>query len=60
MKFKRFILLMLILCIISPLLATYQVGDLVDNFTLNDDQGNPVSLYDFTDAVIVLDFWSVG
>ena len=51
---------MLILCIISPLLATYQVGDLVDNFTLNDDQGNPVSLYDFTDAVIVLDFWSVG
>lgn len=50
---------MLILCIISPLLAIYQVGDLVDNFTLNGGNGNLVSLYDFIDAVIVIDFWSV-
>ncbi len=60
MKFNGLILLILILGIVSPLLATYQVGDLVSNFTLNDHQGDPVSLYDYPDAVIVLDFWEVG
>jgi hypothetical protein len=40
-----------------PAEAAYQVGDPIANFTLNDAYGNPVSLYDFQDTVILLNFW---
>lgn len=38
----------------------YQVGDVVDDFTLDDVDGNPVSLYDFQGMVIFINFWSYG
>jgi len=38
--------------------ARYQVGDLVADFTLPDSQGNPVSLYDYSDEIVVIYFWS--
>lgn len=34
------------------------VGDTITDFTLNDAQGTPVSLYDFQDMVILLNFWT--
>lgn len=38
--------------------ATYQVGDPIAEFTLNDASGTPVSLYDFDGTVILLNFWT--
>jgi peroxiredoxin len=38
--------------------AAYQVGDPVSDFTLYDASGAPVSLYDFEDTVILLNFWT--
>jgi cytochrome oxidase Cu insertion factor (SCO1/SenC/PrrC family) len=35
----------------------YVVGDPIADFTLNDAYGTPVSLYDFQDMVILLNFW---
>ena len=37
--------------------AAYVVGDHIVDFTLNDAYGTPVSLYDFQDKVILLNFW---
>jgi len=42
----------------APVQAQYHVGDAIDDFTLNDSNGTPVSLYDFQDTVIFLNFWS--
>lgn len=36
----------------------YVVGDSIADFTLNDAYGTPVSLYDFQDMVILLNFWT--
>lgn len=37
--------------------AAYQVGDHIDDFTLNDSDGNPVNLYDYEGKVIFINFW---
>jgi peroxiredoxin len=42
----------------APASAAYQVGDHVADFTLNNASGVPVSLYDFQDTVILLNFWT--
>ena len=36
----------------------YVVGDPIADFTLNDAYGTPVSLYDYQNTVILLDFWA--
>ena len=36
----------------------YVVGDPIADFTLNDAYGTPVSLYDYQDKVILLNFWT--
>ncbi|MBN2056470.1 redoxin domain-containing protein [bacterium] len=41
-------------------LAAYQVGDHINDFSLLDASGNQVSLYDFQNRVIFLDFWTDG
>jgi peroxiredoxin len=38
-------------------LAEYQYGDHVTNFTLPDTGRNPVSLYDYSDQIVMLFFW---
>ena len=38
--------------------AAYEVGDFVEDFTLNDHLGNPVNLSDFDDHVILLNWWT--
>jgi cytochrome oxidase Cu insertion factor (SCO1/SenC/PrrC family) len=47
----------LLMCVV-PALAVYEVGDIVEDFTLNDAYGNPVSLSDFEGLTIVLAFWT--
>jgi cytochrome oxidase Cu insertion factor (SCO1/SenC/PrrC family) len=36
----------------------YVVGDPIADFTLNDAYGTPVSLYDFENMVIMVNFWT--
>lgn len=36
----------------------YIVGDPIADFTLNDAYGTPVSLYEFENTVILLNFWT--
>jgi peroxiredoxin len=36
----------------------YVVGDTIADFTLYDAYGTPVSLYDYQNTVILLDFWA--
>ena len=45
---------------LMPLTAmgTYELGDTVEDFTLPDLDGNPVSLYDFQGDVILLNFFA--
>ena len=43
-----------------PSYAVYHVGDLVADFTLNDSNGNPVSLYDFMGMTVLINFWDTG
>lgn len=45
-----------------PAIAVYQVGDIVDNFILNDTNGASHSLYDYEGKIIVLNFgeWWCG
>jgi len=38
--------------------AAYIVGDTIADFTLNDAYGTPVSLYDYQNTVILLNFWT--
>ncbi len=54
------ILITLTLFIFSATMASaaYQVGDRVNDFTLNDADGNPVSLSDFDGLAVVINFWS--
>jgi len=44
----------------SPVFSQYEVGDPVADFTLQDSQGNPVSLSDFPDRIMFLVFWEPG
>lgn len=38
--------------------AQYHIGDTVSDFTLNDVDGNSVSLYDYQGKVILLNFFA--
>lgn len=42
----------------APVLAAYQLGDTVADFTLDDLTGTPVSLYDYFGGIIVLNFFA--
>jgi cytochrome c biogenesis protein CcmG/thiol:disulfide interchange protein DsbE len=42
----------------TPALATYEIGDTVDDFTLLDLQGLPVSLSDFSGNVVLINFFA--
>ncbi len=48
----------LMLGAVSGVLAQYQVGQTVSNFTLNDVNGNPVSLNNYQGEVILLNFFA--
>ena len=50
--------LMLAVIAVGEAEATYYVGDLIADFTLNDASGTPVSLYDYAGNVIMLNFWT--
>ena len=52
--------LMVVALAAAPGEAAYEVGDLVDDFTLNDSNGTPVSLFDYQGKVVWLDFWRFG
>ncbi|MBY0424208.1 MAG: TlpA family protein disulfide reductase [Cytophagales bacterium] len=49
-------------CLLSSLwlnsFATLKVGDLAPNITLNDVQGNPISLHSLRGKVVLVDFWA--
>jgi cytochrome oxidase Cu insertion factor (SCO1/SenC/PrrC family) len=47
-------------CWIGTVQGVYEVGDHVEDFTLNDAYGNPVSLYDFIGTAILLNLWQSG
>lgn len=49
---------MLAAFVAAPVEAAYEVGDPVADFTLNDADGVPVSLFDYQGQVIWLVFWS--
>ncbi len=52
------IVLCLTFAINTPAWATYQLGDTVNDFTLNDLSGTPTNLYDFADDIVVLNFFA--
>jgi len=52
------ILCTLLALVPSIALATYELGDTVNDFTLLDLDGNSVSLYDFEGDVILLNFFA--
>jgi len=37
--------------------GAYQVGDHVNNFTLQNWNGASVSLYNYSDRIVLLNFW---
>lgn len=43
-----------------PSWAEYQVGDTVSNFTLQNWNGQWVSLYDYSNRIVIVDFWFYG
>ncbi len=43
-----------------PSWAEYHVGDHVSDFTLQNWNGQWVSLYDYSDRIVILDFWYDG
>ncbi len=62
MKLRNIISIGIVMALlsVSSAFATYHVGDTVANWTLNDADGNPVSLYDFMGMVVFINFWSAG
>ena len=48
----------LMLTVAAAAEAAYIVGDTIADFTLNDAYGTPVSLYDYQNTVILLNFWT--
>ncbi len=48
----------LMLTVAASAEAAYIVGDTIADFTLNDAYGTPVSLYDYQNTVILLNFWT--
>lgn len=59
---KHFLGLLLIGLLLFPLTtkAEYQVGELVDDFSLPSNSGDTVSLYDYSDRIVVIPFWETG
>ncbi len=60
---KTIIFALLMICLLlAPAYAQppYFVGDHVDDFTLLDSDGNPVSLSDFPNRIIMMAFWETG
>ena len=57
MKYLAFLIGVFMLVFPLSLHAGYQVGDVVDDFTLSDADGVSHSLYDYAGQVIVLDFY---
>ncbi|MDX2474872.1 MAG: TlpA disulfide reductase family protein [Candidatus Krumholzibacteria bacterium] len=58
-----FVMLGAVLALATPAHAAYQVGDTINDFTLKDLNGNPVSLSDFAGDIIVINFfatWCAG
>lgn len=57
--FKRILILVIVLLSLTvTAFARYIVGDTVANFTLPDSGGNPVSLYDYSDNIVLIYFWA--
>jgi hypothetical protein len=54
---KFFIFICGVTLFLGVALAEYQIGDLVADFTLPDTARNPVSLYDYSDQVVMIFFW---
>ena len=52
------VLLTGILLLAPPVQATYQLGDTVNDFTLNDLTGTPVSLSDYAGDIVVINFFA--
>jgi cytochrome oxidase Cu insertion factor (SCO1/SenC/PrrC family) len=50
--------LMLIVGATADAAVPYIIGDHIADFTLNDAYGTPVSLYDFENMVIMVNFWT--
>jgi hypothetical protein len=42
---------------IKPASAVYQIGEHVSDFTLRNSYNQWVSLYDYSDRIVVLAFW---
>ncbi len=55
---RRVVIFTLLLVFAHGVAAAYEVGDTVDDFTLTDLMGNPVSLSDHQGQVIVLNFFT--
>jgi len=51
-------ILLMICAVAVNSFAQYQPGDKVDDFTLQDTDGEPVNLYDFSGKVILLNFFA--
>ncbi len=58
MKFGTALFLLLLAS--QVVLGQYQVGDPVDDFTLPDSRGNPISLSDYPNQIVFLTFWEAG
>ncbi len=58
---KLLLTLILIVALALPVFAQlYQVGDTVADFTLRNADNVPVSLYGFTNKIIMELFWTPG
>ena len=59
---KRLLLLLVLIAALAlPALAQfYQVGDTVDDFTLRNTENVPVSLYSYTNKIVMELFWNWG
>jgi hypothetical protein len=59
---KRLLLLLILVAALAlPALAQfYQVGDTVDDFTLRNTENVPVSLYSYTNKIVMELFWTPG
>ncbi len=52
------LLLCALLLLAQPAQAGYQLGDTIDDFTLNDLSGTPVSLSDFAGDIVLINFFA--
>lgn len=60
MKQSVILILAAIILLLPAAFARYEIGDTVNDFTLNDAYGNPVSLYDYEGKVVLINFWQPG